>query len=64
MTCTISVNVPVAASTKVSLKKLVPDTGDGKRPPVPVFTVRVVADALIPADNTVEALFADSSVKA
>ena len=64
VTCTISEREPVAESTSVSLKKLVPDTGDGNKLPVPVFTVKVVAVALIPAASTVCALLAANSVSA
>lgn len=49
---------------KCQFKKLVPDTGDGKRLPVPVLTVKVVAVALIPAASTVCALLAANSVSA
>jgi hypothetical protein len=48
---------------RVSLKKLVPATGLGNKLPAPVFTVSVVALALIDEASTVEALFDASKVK-
>lgn len=63
VTCTISVNCPVAASMRVSLKKLVPATGLGNKLPAPVFTVSVVALAFIDEASTVEALFDANRVK-